>query len=249
MSAYERFAEYYDRLTVDADYKSRGAFFDKIIKQNFPKAELLLDLACGTGSLSMEMSKYGYDIIGVDSSEDMLAAAMQKMPEFAGSVMFLCQTAQNLDLYGTIDACVCSLDSLNHLPDEKALEAAISRVSLFMNPGGVFLFDLNTLHKHRDILADSTFAYEHDDFLCLWRNSFDSKDGSVEILLDFFDRTSGNNYKRYSENFSEQFFDSSLVLSLLKKYSMELLNIYDGDSFTAPQDDSQRLLYTAIKKD
>lgn len=246
MSGYGRFAMYYDRLTGDVPYRSAAAFFDGVIREILPEAGLLLDLACGTGSLSLELSKLGYDIIGVDASEDMLAAAMQKTPEFPSPVMFLNQRAEDLDLYGTVDVCVCSLDSLNHLPNEAALDKSIQRVSLFLNPNGIFLFDINTLYKHRHVLSDNDFIYEYENFLCLWRNSLNDDD-SIDISLDFFEKTGNNTYKRYSESFSERYYDPELIKSLLKKHSLELLHIYDGDNYSAPIETSQRLLYVAKK--
>ncbi|MDR2933221.1 MAG: class I SAM-dependent methyltransferase [Oscillospiraceae bacterium] len=248
MSGYGRFARYYDSLTDDVRYRERAAFFDVLIKRHMPKAELLLDLACGTGSLTGELSALGYDLIGVDASEDMLSVAMQKAGDFTGSVMFLCQEAQHLDLYGTVDVCVCALDSLNHLPGVKSLDAAMARVSLFMNPGGLFLFDLNTLYKHREILADNTFVYEREDVCCVWRNEYSGEDDSVDITLDFFEKTGANTYTRYTESFSEYYFNDKLIESLLDHNGLGLLETYDGDTFGAPSPLSQRTLYATQKK-
>lgn len=130
---YHAFAAYYDRLMEQVDYRRRAQYFDSVIRQHLSVAEkpILLDLACGTGSLSVELSRLGYDVIGVDGSADMLSEAASKG---AGEILWLCQDFSSLDLYGTVDAAVCALDSLNHITDETALEAAIGRVALFTAP-------------------------------------------------------------------------------------------------------------------
>ena len=139
---YHAFAAYYDRLMEQVDYRRRAQYFDSVIRQHLSVAEkpILLDLACGTGSLSVELSRLGYDVIGVDGSADMLSEAASKG---AGEILWLCQDFSSLDLYGTVDAAVCALDSLNHITDETALEAAIGRVALFtVRAAGGYLVQL-----------------------------------------------------------------------------------------------------------
>ena len=247
MSGYERFALYYDSLTEDVGYQRRAGFFNSLIKSRFPGAELVLDLACGTGSLSLELSALGYDIIGVDASEHMLGVADSKRHLFKGPAMLLHQKAEALDLFGTVDVCICALDSLNHLPDEEALSKAISRVSLFLNPKGIFIFDINTLYKHEHILGCNAFVYENDAIFCIWRNSLNHANKSVEIMLDFFEKSGKDSYIRHGEIFTEQYFSVSCVKSLLDFHGFALFDIYDGDSFGAPDQKSQRLLFVAGK--
>ena len=136
MNSYSRFADYYDALTRNVDYKKRASYFHQILSgQNLP-GNILLDLACGTGSLSVEFSRLGYDVIGVDASEDMLSQALQKKSELNLDIIFLCQTMQELDLYGTVDGAVCALDSLNHITNPTGLQKALDRVSLFCTRRG-----------------------------------------------------------------------------------------------------------------
>ena len=187
--AYQAFASYYDRLIGnEVDYRARARYFDALIRRyaDTPEQNLLLDLACGTGSLSVELSAIGYDVIGVDASAEMLAEAAAKG---RGKILFLCQAFDTLDLYGTVGAVVCALDSLNHITDAAALEAAFARVALFTAPGGVFVFDVNTPYKHREILADNTFVYDLGDLFCVWQNTTDAS-LQTEIALDFFLRLS-----------------------------------------------------------
>ena len=130
---YDLFAEYYDELMSGIDYPARAEYMDGIIKKYKPDAHLLVDLACGTGSMTVEFAAMGYDVIGVDLSGNMLSKAREKSD---GSILYLCQSMQNLDMYGTIDAFVCTLDSLNHIEDREQLLLALSRVSLFLEPDG-----------------------------------------------------------------------------------------------------------------
>jgi 2-polyprenyl-3-methyl-5-hydroxy-6-metoxy-1,4-benzoquinol methylase len=141
MAGYAEFAAYYDQLTANVDYRRRASYFHNLIKTyQSPKSSgnLLLDLACGTGSLSVELSRLGYDVIGVDASPEMLSQAMAKNSGQDRQILYLCQEMPQLDLYGTIDVAVCALDSLNHLTELRDLRRTIERVSLFLNPEGCF---------------------------------------------------------------------------------------------------------------
>ena len=131
MSVYRSFSYFYDMLTENISYKQRAEYFDMLIKKHGGKKNLLLDLACGTGSLSEEMSRLGYDVIGVDGSEEMLNSAIEKKLESGLNIQYLCQDMTKLDMFGTIDVTICALDSLNHLPDFGAIEKTVQRVSLF----------------------------------------------------------------------------------------------------------------------
>ncbi|MEE1279632.1 MAG: methyltransferase domain-containing protein, partial [Oscillospiraceae bacterium] len=216
MKTYEAFAPFYDGLTNNVDYAHLSSYFDKIIKENGNGGNLLLDLACGTGSLSFELADKGYDVISVDASEQMLSEAMRK-PHTFGNPTFLNQTMQNLDLFGTIDAAVCCLDSINHLSSKVDVKRAIGRVALFMNAGGLFIFDVNTIYKHREILGDNTFVYDTDDVYCVWQNAYCQNDGSVEISLDFFKSQKNGTYLREQESFCEYIYDDEFLTQCIKQ--------------------------------
>lgn len=157
MTDYSRFAEYYDVLTKNICYKERAAYFNTLIERFGGKSGgILLDLACGTGSLSEEFTKLGYDVIGVDNSQEMLSVALEKKLDSDLPIQYLHQNMTKLDMFGTIDITICALDSLNHLPNLDAVKATAERVSLFTNPGGLFIFDVNTPYKHEKVLANNT---------------------------------------------------------------------------------------------
>lgn len=171
--SYNTFAGFYDELTDDISYPRRAAYFDRVIQKFHPGASILLDLACGTGSLSIELARLGYDVVGTDASQQMLSEAMLKKeialygenfereePSDPGiaKLLFLCQPMQELDMYGTLDAAVCALDSLNHVTDPQVVQRIFDRVSLFLNPGAVFVFDVNSVYKHRRCWATTSLS-------------------------------------------------------------------------------------------
>ena len=247
MKSYESFASFYDDLTENVNYKELSEYFDSLIKKHSNGGNLLLDLACGTGSLSFELAEKGYDVISVDASEQMLSEAMNK-PHTFGNPTFLNQTMQELDLFGTIDSAICCLDSINHLPSKGDVKKSIERVSLFMNEGGVFIFDVNTLYKHKEVLGDNTFVYDTDSTYCVWQNTFDDENGSVNIFLDFFEEQEDGSYERYDENFCEYFYDDDFLTKILSENSFKIIEKYDDFSFNPIIDKTQRIVYVCRKE-
>lgn len=250
MSGYGAFARYYDALTGNVDYPGRAAYFDGLVGRFAPERRggLLLDLACGTGSLSLELAALGYEVIGADASAEMLAAAMDKAAESGREILFLRQSMTRLDLYGTVDVTVCALDSLNHLPGQRAVAAAVGKVSLFTNPGGLFLFDVNTAYKHREILADNAYVYELEGLFCAWRNDYRAEDGRVEIALDFFERQPDGGYRRSGERFCEHLYSRAFLEETLDKHGIDVLAVYGDDTLAPPAAATQRLVYVAKKR-
>lgn len=246
MASYDMFAPFYDRFIKPVDYKQRAAYFDSIIAPHIGEQKLLLDLACGTGSLSIALSALGYEVIAADASPQMLSIAQQKAYDAGEQILFLNQRMETLDLYGTIDACVCALDSLNHLTDPRALRRALSRVSLFLAPGGVFVFDMNTPYKHRTLLADNCYVYETGDTVCVWRNR---TDGALltEISLDFFTRQADGRYARTGESFCERGYEAAEIADMLSSCGLTLTALYADDSFDAPADTSERYIFVTKK--
>ena len=240
--SYEAFAEYYDNLMQNVDYAGRAVYLDRLIKQYKPNARLLVDLACGTGSMTVQFAAMGYDMIGTDISEDMLSKAREKSD---GSILYLCQSLQELDMYGTIDAFVCTLDSLNHLPDRAELVKAFGKVSLFLEPDGVFVFDMNTPYKHEFVLGNHTFVYETEDVYCVWQNEYEGG-GRVNLALDFFEEQADGSYERYCEDFSEVAYSLADTEVMLHEAGLRLLAAYDDMTLDPPHESTERIVFGRI---
>ncbi len=247
MKGYSCFAAYYDALTKNVDYPHRADYFLELFARVEHAPGLLLDLACGTGSLTLELAARGVDVFGADASAEMLSVAQQKAAEAGKSILFLCQPMQRLNLFGTVDTVICALDSINHLTGEKQVQAAFSRVSLFLNPGGYFLFDVNTIYKHREVLGNNAFIYEQENLFCAWQNSYVEKGHRVDIKLDFFARGEDGLYARREESFCEHAYEEAHLDRMLLEAGLEIVGKYDDLSFQPPTETSERMIYLARK--
>ena len=246
MGSYTSFAEVYDRLMSDVDYRSRTSRLIKLFEKYDRRPSLLLDVACGTGGFSNQFALKGFEVIGVDMSEEMLEAARANSAALGTDVLFLCQKAEELDLYGTVDGAVCCMDSLNHITDYKTLCRAISRVTLFLETGRLFIFDVNTVFKHKTVLADNTFIIEEDNIFCVWRNSTDEKSLVTDIYLDFFVEENGT-YKRSSEDFSERAYTPEELDAAIKAAGLETMAVLDDMSDEPAAERTERALYITRK--
>ncbi len=246
MEIYSVFAQYYDALTGNVEYKKRADYLLSLLDRLGHSPKLALDLACGTGTLTLELFQRGIDIYGVDGSVEMLSAARQKCAEAGADILFLCQHMQTLDLYGTVDTVFCTLDSLNHLPGEREAQKALSRVSFFMDPGGWFLFDMNTPYKHEKVLGNHVFVYDTSEVYCVWQNHFTSQGCRADIRLDFFEREKGL-YRRSSELFSEWAYSQAETITMLETAGFGNIHVFHEMTFDPPKEDSQRLVWAAQK--
>lgn len=249
MSGYGIFSDFYDSLTANISYDEMWNYYRSLLESCGVCDGILLDLACGTGSLSIPMSKSGYDVIAVDSSVEMLSRAREKMweDEDVKDILFLCQDMRELDLYGTVKATVCALDSLNHLDSIDDVEKVIQKVALFTECGGVFAFDVNTLYKHRNVLSDNTFVYDTEDVYCVWQNELSDDNCTVKINLDFFEPADGC-YERFEESFSEKAYEIEKIIGLLQKYNFKVKSIFDGYTMNDLLPDSERAVFLAVKE-
>lgn len=247
MANYDDFSVCYDRFTNDVEYEARTKRILKLFERYDRKPTLLLDLACGTGGFSFELAKAGIDVIGVDCSEGMLAAAMAKLEPGAENPIFLNQYAEELDLFGTVDGAVSMLDSLNHITDYSLFCRAIERVSLFLEKDRLFIFDVNTLYKHKKVLGDNTFVRECEDAFCVWQNEYQGE-GTVDIYLDVFMEGSDGKYDRYMENFSEVAYSAEQINSAISKAGLEIVAMLDDMTDNAPNEKTERIIYVVRKK-
>ena len=245
-SAYNKFAWFYDKLQSNVDYKKIADLFDDFIKKYSAENEVICDLACGTGSLSMEMNKLGYDVIGVDLSQDMLNEALEKKYDEGLDIQYLCQNMTELDLYGAADVILCVLDSINHLESFDDVSKTIERAGMFTCKGGLFIFDVNTKYKHREILGSNAFNFDLDGLFCAWQNEL-CDDDSVNIYLDFFEKQEDGKYERFSESFTERYFELDEIEKKLLENKFEIIGRYDDFSQQPLNEKSQRALYVCRK--
>lgn len=244
---YTSFAENYDLLMQDVDYKKRTEYLLSLFKKYSKKPTLMLDLACGTGSFSNEFAKSGIQVIGVDISPEMLNIAREKSEKEKLDVLYLCQDASELDLYGTVDGAVCCMDSINHITDKQVLSEVFKKVSLFLEPQCLFVFDVNTLYKHKEILANNTFIIEEGNIYCVWQNEFFKDEALTEITLDFFKREKDNIYNRCEQFIEERAYTVKELTDLLQNAGFSVEAIFDDMSFEPLKATSERAVFIAKK--
>lgn len=241
MSSYNTFAEFYDALTENVEYEKRTDYLVRLFSSLSDKKGRVLDLACGTGSVALNLSKKGFDVIGLDLSSEMLSVADSKAQ---GSVQYFCGDMTDFSFEKKFNLCVCCLDSINHLTELSMVEKCFNCVYNSLDNDGVFIFDVNTVYKHNKILADNTFVFDYEDFFLSWDNEL-QEDNIVRILLDFF-VYNGKSYDRYSEEFCEKAYSVDELKSVL--YNFDIVAIYDDLSFNAPKNDSERLYFVCKRK-
>ncbi len=236
MSNYGEFALVYDKLTFDVDYPARCDYIEGIFaRHKSVKPELVADLACGTGSMCVELDGRGYDMIGIDISADMLNVAAEKSE--GKNILYLNQDICDFELYGTVDAALCMLDSINHLTEDGDLDNLFALVKNYLNPDGLFVFDINTKFKFEQILSDNIYTYEKDDVFYVWENNYE--DDLCDIYVNFFVKN-GDRYKRIEQCHQERYYSGEYLRELAKKYGFTVEGVYGELTFDAPKKDCQR---------
>ncbi len=249
MSNYNVFSLFYDDFTRDVKYFQRAKYILSLFDKFDKRPNLMLDLACGTGNFSTEFSKHGIDVIGVDASEDMLSIANEKNQSLDNPVMYICQRAEELELYGTVDGAVCMLDSLNHIIEYDNFVSAISKVAMYLELDRLFIFDLNTPYKHKQVLGNNCFFTVHRDMKCFWKNSLQDDDLTVKITLDFVKGGIFSKKSVYSEEFYERAYTDEEVENALKICGLELLAVYGENTYEPPKAGSERNIYITRRID
>lgn len=243
---YNNFARFYDKLMSDADYEGRTELLCTLFEKYDRMPTLLLDLACGTGGFSAEMANRGVSVIGVDISPEMLGIAREKNSDNS-DILYLCQDAAELDLYGTVDGAICCLDSVNHITDYDTLCKAFSRVSLFLEKDRLFIFDVNTCYKHENVLGDNVFVLEEDDVYCVWSNEYDPNSRMSTITLDFFEEDEDGKYNRYFDELEERAYTADELNNAVKNAGLEIVAVLDEAGNKMNVQDVERLIYVTRK--
>lgn len=252
MACYRRFAHVYDYFMAEAPYAAWAGYIDHILKTGTrgPGGEnppLVLDLACGTGGITLPLARRGYDMIGVDRSPDMLTVARDKADRKKLSILFLAQDMRELDLYGTVDAALCVCDGLNYLLTEAELAEVFVRVARFLNPGGIFIFDMNTEYKFKMILSGNTFSESGREASYRWQNHYDRLTGINEYTLHFTVRGPAGRNEHFNETHRQRAYPADTVHTLLCGAGLRLLQVNDAYTDNAPAHNSERLSFIAAK--
>ena len=249
MSSYEFLAGCYDAFTYDVGYAAWADYIEKHFQRRGLPGKTVLDLACGTGSLTRELALRGYEMIGVDLSPEMLAEAAEKNRD-VGEVppMFLCQPMEKLDLYGTIDACVCCLDSVNYVTDPKKLQKAFERVHLFLMPGGLFLFDVNTPEKLEG-LDGQVFLDETEEAYCVWRAEYSRRSKICSYFMDIFqlDPETGQ-WDRGEELHRERAYTIPELTGYLERAGFRDIQVFGDLKLRRPKPGEGRVFFVARKE-
>ena len=245
MDAYHNLAVSYDRLTNDVDYEATVDFYYEILKREGLKPRTAVDLACGTGSVTAVLAGKGLRVTAVDLSEEMLTVAQQKAMELENQPLFLCQNLRDLYLPRAVDLAVCALDSLDYITDPADCKEAIRKVYKYLNPGGIFIFDVNTPEKLR-AMDGQVFLDEDDDVYCVWRGEFDEETNICSYGMDLFQRK-GNLWERSFEEHCEYAYSADQLVGYLKDAGFTHIRVYGDRRMEAPAEGEQRIYIKARK--
>lgn len=246
MSGYGFLAGCYDQLTVDVNYPRWADYMEKQFARSRRPVHTVLDLACGTGTLTWLLAERGYEMIGVDSSPEMLAIAAEKASQ-TGCIppMFLCQPMERLDLYDTVDACICCLDSINHVIRPAALRRGFERIHLFLSPGGLFIFDINAPEKLKG-MDGGIFLDETDDTYCVWRSDYAPRRRICSFGIDVF-RLEDGHWLRGTELQEEFAYTPEELTEYLAEAGFRTIRQYGNLKLRPPKPGEERIFFTACK--
>ena len=245
MEAYHNLAVSYDRLTNDVDYGATVDFYMQILQKEGLSPRTAVDLACGTGSVTVLLAEKGIEVVGVDMSAEMLCQAQQKAQSLENPPMFVCQQLQQLRLPKGVDLAVCALDSMDYVTDPEDCREAIRRVYRVLNPGGCFIFDVNTPQKLR-VMDDQVFLDEDDDVYCVWRGEFDEQTNICTYAMDLFQRQ-GEVWLRSYEEHKEYAYSADQLTDYLRQAGFTRIEVYADRKFAAPGSEEQRIYLKARK--
>ena len=247
MEAYTSFAEVYDQFMDNVPYREWADFLQEILQKEGINDGLVLDLGCGTGSITEELAGRGYDIIGVDNSEDMLEIAMEKRQESGHDILYLLQDMQEFELYGTVRAVVSVCDSVNYVTEKEELEQVFRLVNNYLDPGGIFVFDFNTEYKYREVLGDRTIAENREDSSFIWDNYYYEEEHMNEYELTLFIQETDQKelYHKYQETHFQRAYTLEEIRELLEKSGLRFVAAYEDYTKEAPGKGSERICVVA----
>ena len=245
MQAYTGFAAVYDTFMDNIPYEEWCEYLTGLLKEQGVTEGLLLDLGCGTGSLTELLADAGYDMIGVDNSEEMLELALEKKEQSGKDILYLCQDMREFELYGTVAAVVSICDCMNYILEPEDLTEVFRLVNNYLDPGGVFIFDMNTEYKYREIMGDNTIAEDRDDSSFIWDNQYDEEEQINIYDLSIFVREDGDLFRKYHDTHYQRAYSLEEVKSAIHEAGMEFVAAYDAFTKNPPREDSERIYVIA----
>ena len=243
---YDDFAKLYDNLIKqDINYDSICDYIEEIFRRYKKTPSLICDLACGTGNITLPMSQRGYDMIGVDISDKMLSIAREKSQETHNDILYICQDLRKIDLFGTCDAFLCMTDGFNYITSLNSLKNIFKRIhNCFMNKGGLFIFDISSEYKLRNILGNNTYIYNTDDIFYSWENTY--KPPVCKMELNFFIKEKIG-YRHFEEMHIQRAYSINQIKQALIDSGFSSVDVLGGYSFESPSEDEQRLVFVAMQ--
>ncbi|MBP3592265.1 MAG: class I SAM-dependent methyltransferase [Clostridia bacterium] len=245
---YDLLADFYDRINSEIDYDAWASFIEQIFDREMKsRPNLVMDLGCGTGKMTLALAKKGYDMTGIDYSVNMLGRAREAAAEAGLSerILWLCQDMRRFELYGTMGAIVSCLDTINHLTKEKDLSSVFSLVHNYLDPDGLFIFDVNGKHKFETVYADETYVFEEGNDFCIWENEYNEKSHLCRFFITLFSKERDGRYVRSEEVQSEKMYPLATLRRILEETGFEFIGAYNDFDFHAADDTDDRLYIVA----
>lgn len=248
MDAYSGMWQVYDRLMTDTDYDGWFAFVLTLMRERGAKSGRVCDAACGTGEFTIRLAKAGYDALGADISEGMLARAQDKARSAGVRAQFVRQDLRTLALPRPVEALTCMCDGVNYLPMPRDVKLFFARASEALKPGGVFVFDISTRYKLRNVLGDEFAGYDDGEVAYLWQNRWDEARATCTMDLTFFTRDSDGRYKRFDERHVQRGHTEEELRAWLALAGFGDVIAFGGTETRPPRDDDRRVFFAAVKK-
>ncbi len=249
MEAYSSFAAVYDTFMDNIPYEEWAEYLISLLKEYQVNDGLVLDMGCGTGSMTELLAEAGYDMIGIDNSQEMLEIAMEKRAKSGYDILYLLQDMREFELYGTVKAIVSICDSVNYITEEEDLEEVFRLVNNYLDPKGVFIFDFNTVYKYKEILGDQTIAEDREDCSFIWDNYYYEEEQINEYELSLFIREEESDlYRKYQETHFQKAYDLKTIQRLIKKSGLEYIAAYDAFTKNTPTKKSERIYVIARER-
>ena len=242
MEAYTGFAEVYDLFMDNVPYEQWAKYITGLLREYGIEDGLVLDLGCGTGTMTELLAEAGDDMIGIDQSEEMLEEALEKKEASGHDILYLCQDMREFELYGTVRAIVCVCDSMNYILEEEEILDILSAAAYnYLDYDGLFIFDLNTEYKYRELLGEQTIAENREEGSFIWENYYDETQRINEYQLTLFVREEKDLYRKYEETHYQRAYSLDTVRNLVERSGLRLLHIYDAFTREPAREDSERI--------